>query len=314
MSLLNKIKGWGQKGGATPDHDLTDEVPFGDAYAPAGSASSHGQAGDPNSVSSLEVPTLQQPMDLDTSIISEAAPSGMAEFSETRLPDAAAPAIAAVGTGLPVIGSRPVVEQQRILLFMIVLGFIGLIAMTLLSVRSANQGSAQVGASGQALMQSQRLAKSVSQALIGNVPAFAEVRESIDVLAKNVRSLKTGEGGVAAAPSAVQGLLEPVLPLVDRAEKNATTILDQQKILTQVGEALRSINRQSSDLLEIAETISSLKLQQGAPPSELSAAGQLVMLTQRIGLGAHAFHRQEFVGRLADALRQHHQLAGGRQL
>jgi twitching motility protein PilJ len=295
MSLLNKIKGWGQKGGATPDHDLTDEVPFGDAYALAGGVSTQGHAPDPNSVSSLEVPTLQQPIEHDTSIISEAAPSGMAEFSETRLPDAAMPALAAAGTGLPVIGKRPVAEQQRVLFFMIVIGFVGLIVMTFVSVRSANQGSAQVGASGQALMQSQRLAKSVSQALIGNVSAFTEVRESIDVLAKNVRSLKTGEGGVAVAPSGVQGLLEPVLPLVDRAEKNSTTILGQQKILTQVGEALRSINRQSSDLLEIAETISSLKLQQGASPSELSAAGQLVMLTQRIGKSANEFLTMEGV-------------------
>ena len=295
MSLLNKIKGWGQKGGATPDQDLADEVPFADAYAPAiAGSSAHGRASDPNSVSSLEVPTLQQTMDLDTSIISEAAPSGMAEFSETRLPDAGS-AAASAGTGLMLIGGRPVAEQQRILFFMIVLGFIGLIAMTLLSVRSAGLGSTQVGASGQALMQSQRLAKSVSQALIGNVPAFAEVRESVDVLARNVRSLKTGEGTIAAAPSGVQSALDPVLPLVDRAEKNANTILGQQKILTQVGEALRSINRQSSDLLEIAETISSLKLQQGASPAELSAAGQLVMLTQRIGKSANEFLTMEGV-------------------
>ena len=295
MSLLNKIKGWGQKAGATPDQDLADEVPFGDAYAPAiAGSSAQGRASDPNSVSSLEVPTLQQTMDLDTSIISEAAPSGMAEFSETRLPDAGS-AAASAGTGLMLIGGRPVAEQQRILFFMIVLGFIGLIAMTLLSVRSAGLGSTQVGASGQALMQSQRLAKSVSQALIGNVPAFAEVRESVDVLARNVRSLKTGEGTIAAAPSGVQSALDPVLPLVDRAEKNANTILGQQKILTQVGEALRSINRQSSDLLEIAETISSLKLQQGASPAELSAAGQLVMLTQRIGKSANEFLTMEGV-------------------
>jgi twitching motility protein PilJ len=49
------------------------------------------------------------------------------------------------------------------------------------------------------------------------------------------------------------------------------------------------INRQSSDLLEIAETISSLKLQQNAPAAELSAAGQLVMLTQRIGKSSNEF-------------------------
>ena len=59
------------------------------------------------------------------------------------------------------------------------------------------------------------------------------------------------------------------MPLMQRAEKNAQTVLGQQKILTQVGTALRTINRQSSDLLEIAETVSSLKLQQNANPAEI---------------------------------------------
>jgi twitching motility protein PilJ len=53
---------------------------------------------------------------------------------------------------------------------------------------------------------------------------------------------------------------------MERAERNAGVVMGQQKILTQVGDALRTINRQSSDLLEIAETVSSLKLQQNAPP------------------------------------------------
>jgi twitching motility protein PilJ len=56
-----------------------------------------------------------------------------------------------------------------------------------------------------------------------------------------------------------------ITSLMERAEKNAGTVMGQQKILTQVGNALRTINRQSSDLLEIAETVSSLKLQQNAP-------------------------------------------------
>src|SRR5690606_1198928 len=49
------------------------------------------------------------------------------------------------------------------------------------------------------------------------------------------------------------------------------------------------VSRQSSDLLEVAETISSLKLQNAAPAAEISAAGQLVMLTQRIGKSANEF-------------------------
>jgi len=48
----------------------------------------------------------------------------------------------------------------------------------------------------------------------------------------------------------VQDDIQKMLPLVDRAEKNANTVIAQQKILTQVGQALRAINRQSSDLLE----------------------------------------------------------------
>jgi twitching motility protein PilJ len=72
-------------------------------------------------------------------------------------------------------------------------------------------------------------------------------------------------------------------------------VLGQQKILTQVGQALRAINRQSSDLLETAETVSSLKLQQDASAAELSAAGQLVMLTQRIGKSANEFLTMEGV-------------------
>jgi twitching motility protein PilJ len=72
-------------------------------------------------------------------------------------------------------------------------------------------------------------------------------------------------------------------------------VLQQQKTLTQVGQALRAINRQSADLLETAETVSSLKLQGGASASELSAVGQLVMLTQRIGKSANEFLTTEGV-------------------
>ena len=298
MSFLNKIKGWGQKDGTAAEPQAPLDAPFIVAFGPdathaANRAPELPGAGGAAAIS-LDIPTMQQTMELDTSIISEAAPSEMADFSETRMQEADVAAMAA-GTGLPLIGNRPVAEQQRLLIALIVIGVIGLLVMTVLSVLSASRGSAQVGASGQALMQSQRLAKSVSQALIGSASAFPEVRESADVLARNVRSLKTGEGDIAAAPSSAQEVLDPVLPMVDRAEKNAKVVLDQQKILTQVGQALRAINRQSSDLLEIAETVSSLKLQQEASPAELSAAGQLVMLTQRIGKSANEFLTMEGV-------------------
>ncbi|HEX6708408.1 MAG TPA: methyl-accepting chemotaxis protein [Albitalea sp.] len=289
MSFLNKIKGWGQdrNGSAEAQQAANQQESFDDvAQAEMPLPDGHGTM-------PLEVPTIQQTVGADSSIITEAAPSEMADFSETRIQGAEA--ANDVGSGLPLIGQRPVAEQQKILGVIVGIGLVGLVAMTVLSLNSASKGAAQVGASGQALMQSQRLAKSVSQALIGSPQAFPEVRESTEVLAKNVRGLKNGDDNLAAAPAAVQEALDPMLPLVDRAEKNANTVIAQQKILTQVGQALRAINRQSSDLLETAETISSLKLQQEASPAELSAVGQLVMLTQRIGKSANEFLTMEGV-------------------
>ena len=285
MSILNKFKGWGQKDEAPLLGDAAAAVPTFDELRPSHAAGAHHA----DAAAAYDaVPTQQQLPDHDASIITEAAPSEMADFSETRMQEMAQ-ASAVAGTGLPLIGNRPVAAQQRILIGMAIVGLLGLIVMTFLSLLSANRGSTQVGASGQALMQSQRLAKSVSQALVGSPAAFPEVKESADVLVKNVRSLRTGEGDVVSAPSSVQDAIEPILPLVDRAEKNAATVLGQQKVLTEVGKALRAINRQSSELLETAETVSSLKLQQDASPAELSAVGQLVMLTQRIGKSANEF-------------------------
>ena len=290
MSFLNKIKGWGQKDEvALSDGSGAAAHAFDVPFVPRGPhLSAAGPATDVTGAAVYEVPTQQQTQELDTSIITEAAPSEMADFSETRIQEGEL-AAAASGTGLPLIGKRPVGEQQRVLFAMLGLGLVGLVLMTVLSLLSANRGAAQVSASGQALMQSQRLAKSVSQALVGSSAAFPEVKESADVLVKNVRGLRTGDAQLAAAPSSVQDSIESMLPLIDKAEKNAKAVLDQQKVLTQVGQSLRAINRQSSDLLETAETVSSLKLQQDASPAELSAVGQLVMLTQRIGKSANEF-------------------------
>ena len=198
---------------------------------------------------------------------------------------------------IPVLGTRTVAQHQRILVIILVLAVVALAGITVYVLSQANKLAREVAATGDSATQSQRLAKSVSQALVGSAQAFPDVRESSDVLAKNVRGLKSGDSNlnVTAVGSGFVEDVDKLIPFVDRAEKNAKTVMDQQKILTQVGSALRAINRQSSDLLEVAETISSLKLQQNAPSTEISASGQLVMLTQRIGKSANEFLTMEGV-------------------
>ena len=192
---------------------------------------------------------------------------------------------------LPILGKKTVVQHQRLLSILLGVALVLLAVVTMLALNQTDRVAQQLGATGQSLMQSQRLAKSVSQALVGGAQAFPDVAESSGVLAKSVRGLQSGDEQMRldALSSDFQPELDKITPLMERAEKNAAIVMSQQKILTQVGAALRLINRQSSDLLEIAETVSSLKLQQNAAATEISGAGQLVMLTQRIGKSSNEF-------------------------
>ena len=198
---------------------------------------------------------------------------------------------------LPLLGSNTAAGHQRNLLALLAIGVVLLALIAGWVLRQADRSAQQLAATGQSLMQSQRLAKSVSQALVGSPQAFPYVVESSGVLARNVRALNSGDSelGVESLGEQFKSDLEGTTPLMESAERNAGVIMGQQKILMQVGDALRTINRQSSDLLEIAETVSSLKLQQNAPAAEISAAGQLVMLTQRIGKSANEFQTMEGV-------------------
>src|SRR5687767_471303 len=140
MSFLNKMKSWGGKN--EPDAAQQDN-PFEDAFAqPAPDLPSPDGAA---TLDAMDVSTVQHTAGPDSSIITEAAPSEMADFGETRIQGADA-AAGAASSGLPLIGRQPVAQQQRILAFMVGIGLIGLVGMTISSLISANRGAAQVGA------------------------------------------------------------------------------------------------------------------------------------------------------------------------
>lgn len=271
MSFLDKIKNLGK----------TEDA------AGASAGSSHSAAMPLGTISG----PLSEPPRSESSIISEAVPTEMAgtEFPETS--SAFASTVAAEGGAAAAFTPAAKGGRQALLTALVAFGLIGTAASVSLILVNANRTSAQVRATGQALMQSQRMAKSVSSALVGNAAAFGELRESVGVLTGIVPQLREGAQGQVA----VQQGLDQVEPLIIRADKNGKVVLAQEKVLTQVGQALRSINRQSSDLLESAEAVASLSLQQGASLGEISAVGQLVMLTQRIGKSANEFLTQEGV-------------------
>ncbi|MEY4766280.1 MAG: hypothetical protein RI907_2953 [Pseudomonadota bacterium] len=284
MSFLSRIKDLGKP---QQDEEGAEEV----VLSTEGMVTSAGaQSVDTQNPSTIQPGTTQA-----DSFISEASPS---EFppdyhDAARQQDAQqAAGLMEPQSGLPVIGEWRLARQQRFIAGALGVGVLGLLVSAFLSVRSADTRAAQTGATGQALMQSQRLAKSVSQALIGRAPAFGEVQEAAKVLASNVRGLAQGDSalGLAEVSGAAKEALVPLMPLVDRAEKNANYVLGQKQTLTQVSQALREVNSQSSELLDLAEGIATTRIEKGGvSPAEASALNQLMMLTQRIGKSANEF-------------------------
>ena len=223
----------------------------------------------------------------DSSIIAEAAPSAYApDFVESRND---APAPAATGSALPLVGGMGLPGQQRLASGLVIGGLFALLIGTVLALTAADRSSSQIAATGQAQMQSQRLAKAVSLAVIGTPSAFEEVKDSASVLARNVRALRNGDGDIAAVSPALQEQVNGLIPLVDKAEKNAAAVLAQQRLLMQATQALNGINRQIGNVQETTDSLIAMKLQSGGSAHELSALGQLLLLTQRIGGNANEF-------------------------
>ena len=185
------------------------------------------------------------------------------------------------------LGKGTAARHQRVLSIILFLCFVLLAGMVSWTVISTEKVARQVSATGRALMQSQRLAKSVSQASVGNVSAFPEVKDSAAELRAAVDGLQRGNEQVSPLGAAYSEEIRQIASLVERAYRNTQIVLGQEKILTQVGVSLRKLSSDSAELLATAETISALKLQANAPAAEMSAIGQLVMLTQRISKSAN---------------------------
>jgi twitching motility protein PilJ len=269
MSFLDKARGKLQ--GAVPrfEHSRNDSLNPGGAMA--------------LDLGAATMPVLAS----ESSIIAEAAPSAQAtDFPDSRHDVAPAPPKAAT---LPLIGGMPVASQRRLLAGLVFGGLFLLLVSTALALRAGDRSSTQIAATGQAQMQSQRLAKAVSLAVIGTPSAFDEVKDSAGVLARNVRALRNGDGEIAAVAPALQQQVATLIPLVDKAEKNAQALVAQQRLLLQVSQALNAINRQIGNAQETTEGLIAMKLQSGGSAHELSALGQLLLLTQRIGGSATEF-------------------------
>ncbi len=202
------------------------------------------------------------------------------------------------GLRLPVIGALPVQKQIRILLG--TLGgslLLGALFVALSTVESTRT-STQTQVAGDALMHSQRIGKATPNAIQGNVEAFKQLEDSRKELNADLEALAKGGTALGRDVSALSSdlaLLNESRKLWTNSDKAAATILKMRPQLTGFGATLKKLNEISPTLSELTEQIVALKIQGGATPREISAAGQLVMLTQRLGRSANEFLTTEGV-------------------
>jgi twitching motility protein PilJ len=144
--------------------------------------------------------------------------------------------------------------------------------------REAHFGAGHVAAAGELRMLSQRLAKASLRSLRGEAEAFTQIQASRDGFAAGLARLSRED----RAPQALRALAADW----ERTEKNAATLLRDQKLLSALAAAAAGMERGNPRLLERAERVQNLKLARGAVPGEVAAASRLVMLTQRMARGA----------------------------
>jgi twitching motility protein PilJ len=195
--------------------------------------------------------------------------------------------------GLPLIGRMPLRNQLGVLAIVLTMCLIPAVAFVVLDVVDTRHGAAYVADAGQLRMLSQRLAKASLQSLLGNPDAFKQVDQSRNafsaILERLVKGGTTPAGEtVPASPDRVLPSLEAMQKEWEKTDRNVTVLLREQKNLIGLGSAVSQVNGANPQLLDLAEQVQALKLQGGAGTREISAAGHLVMLTQRLAKNANA--------------------------
>lgn len=200
---------------------------------------------------------------------------------------------------LPLIGHLPLQQQVRTLLIMLGGSLVTGAVFVWLNSNYSVLASTKTQIAGDALMHSQRIGKAAPNAIQGNPEAFKQLEDSRKELNRDlIVLLKGGEyqgRDIDEPNSEFAAILNDTQKVWSNSDKAADTILKLKKELTGFGTTLQNLNALSPVLLELTEQIATLKAQGGATPREISAAGQLVMLTQRLGRSANEFLTSEGV-------------------
>lgn len=203
------------------------------------------------------------------------------------------------GLRLPLIGGLPLRRQINILMIVLMASLALSMFLVALNTHLSTIDTTRTQVAGHALMHSQRIGKAAPNAIQGNLEAFKQLEDSRQQLNNDFRVLI--EGGnyqgrdIPAADGQVAVMLKETADMWAASNQSAATILRFRDQLSGFGDTLQQLNETTPVLLELSEQIATLKAQANASSREIAAAGQLAMLTQRLGRGANEFLTSEGV-------------------
>jgi twitching motility protein PilJ len=214
-------------------------------------------------------------------------------------PKAGAGKSAAPARGLPLIGHLRTGLQLQILGGL--MAFVLLVAAVVVvnDTRQGTFGTIYVASVGKIRMLSQRLAKAAQLASRGSADAFKELRASRDEFVGLIKLLDAGgeSGGVSlpSTPDSARPALDALNTEWSKTDRNAALVLDEEKNLVALGNAVRAINSTNQSLQEITDEIAAISVQGGGSARQNAIASQLNMLTQRMAKNANTMLAEDVV-------------------
>jgi twitching motility protein PilJ len=165
--------------------------------------------------------------------------------------------------------------------------------------RQGTFGTLYIASVGKLQMLSQRLAKAAQQSSQGNAAAFKQLRSSRDEFAALIKLLAFGgtSGGVSlpATPDDVQPRLNVLDREWGRTQRNAALVIDEERNLVALGNAVRAINANNPVLQELTDEIAALSVQKAGSARQNAISAQLTMLTQRMAKNANVMLAENIV-------------------
>ena len=204
---------------------------------------------------------------------------------------------------LPLIGHLSIPQQYTYLAMILSLFLFIMIALVVRYIYLSGQLTTGVSITGDMLMHSQRLAKSVPAALAGNPQAFEEMQDSYQKMTDGLASLSNDEKQPVHidTPELILPRLREMQALWKKGSEDYGLILSKKEILLKVGSAVQTINTSNQQFLDAASEIASLEIASHRDSMMNHASGgrsatiqnvvitnHLAMLTQRLGKNTNA--------------------------